>query len=115
MIEATFRDHVRSRTDPSMVTEALCKIFCHTVVVVHQSAVELGIDATFFAAPQPSAPAVVKFPGVAQTKANWSMRKERTMNGAFGGQSRLDAGKEKKRRRAAALHRRGLGRGVAVR
>lgn len=65
MIKAKLRDHVRSRTDASMVNESLGKILCHNVVVVHQSIEELGIDGTFSPAAAPARPTVVKFPGAA--------------------------------------------------
>jgi transposase len=54
MVKAKFRDHVRSKTDTAMKNEVLCKLLCHNIVVVHQSAIELGIDATFW--PEKAAP-----------------------------------------------------------
>jgi hypothetical protein len=48
MIKAKFGDSVRSKTDAAMVNEALCKVLCHNVVVLIQSACELGIAATFW-------------------------------------------------------------------
>lgn len=54
MIKAKFRDHVRSRTDRAMKNEVLCKFLCHNIVVVHQSMIELGIEAEFW--PQPPKP-----------------------------------------------------------
>ena len=57
MIKAKFRDHVRSRTDRAMKNEVLCKFLCHNIVVVHQSMVELGIEAEFW--PEPLKPLTV--------------------------------------------------------
>jgi transposase len=48
MIKAKFGDHVRSKSDAAMINEALCKVLCHNVVVLIQSACELGIEATFW-------------------------------------------------------------------
>jgi transposase len=48
MVKAKFRDHVRSKTDVAMKNEVLLKFLCHNVVVVHQTIVELGIEATFW-------------------------------------------------------------------
>jgi transposase len=48
MLKAKFRDHVRSRTDDAMKNEVLCKFLCHNIVVVHQSQIELGIEAVFW-------------------------------------------------------------------
>lgn len=48
MVKAKFRDHVRSRTDEAMKNEVLCKLLCHNIVVVHQSQIELGIEAAFW-------------------------------------------------------------------
>ena len=48
MVKAKFRDHVRSRTDDAMKNEVLCKFLCHNIVVVHQSQMELGIEAVFW-------------------------------------------------------------------
>ena len=50
MIKAKFGDSVRSKTDTAMVNEALCKVLCHNVVVLIQSACELGVEATFWKA-----------------------------------------------------------------
>jgi transposase len=57
MVKAKFRDHVRSRTDRAMKNEVLCKLLCHNVVVVHQSAIELGIAPEFW--PEPAKPLTV--------------------------------------------------------
>lgn len=48
MIKAKFRDHVRAKTDTAMKNEVLCKFLCHNIVVVHQSQIELGIEAEFW-------------------------------------------------------------------
>ena len=48
MIKAKFRDHVRSRTEPAMTNEALCKVLCHNLCVLIQSQCELGIEAVFW-------------------------------------------------------------------
>ena len=47
MIKAKFGDSLRSKTDTAMVNEALCKILCHNLCCLVQSAYELGITATF--------------------------------------------------------------------
>lgn len=39
---------MRSKTDTAMVNEALCKILCHNLCCLVQSAYELGITATFW-------------------------------------------------------------------
>jgi transposase len=56
MVKAKFWDHVRSRTDTAMKNEVLCKFLCHNIVVVHQAAIELGIEANFWGEPQPDGP-----------------------------------------------------------
>src|SRR5581483_10824873 len=48
MVKAKFTDHVRSRTEDAMTNEVLCKFLCHNICVVHQSQVELGIEAIFW-------------------------------------------------------------------
>jgi transposase len=48
MVKAKFRDHVRSKTDVAMKNEVLTKFLCHNIVVVHQSQIELGIEAEFW-------------------------------------------------------------------
>jgi transposase len=48
MIKGKFGDSVRSKTDTAMTNEALCKVLCHNVAVLIQSACELGIEATFW-------------------------------------------------------------------
>jgi transposase len=60
MVKAKFRDHVRSKTDVAMKNEVLLKVLCHNIVVVHQSAIELGIAAEFWT--DESKPATLKFP-----------------------------------------------------
>jgi transposase len=53
MVKAKFGDSLRSKTDAAMVNEALCKILCHNVCVLIQSAYELGIEATFWRRDRP--------------------------------------------------------------
>jgi transposase len=48
MIKSKFGDSLRSKTDTAMINEALCKILCHNLCVLVQSAYELGITATFW-------------------------------------------------------------------
>lgn len=48
MMKAKSGDHLRSKTDTTMVNEALCKVLCHNVCCVIQSIYELGISATFW-------------------------------------------------------------------
>jgi hypothetical protein len=48
MIKAKFGDHLRSRTDTAMANEALCKVLCHNLCCLIQSAYELGVVATFW-------------------------------------------------------------------
>ncbi len=48
MIKAKFGDSLRSKTDTAMVNEALCKILCHNLCCLVQSAYELGVTATFW-------------------------------------------------------------------
>ena len=48
MVEAKFRDHVRSRKDTAMVNEVLCKFLCHNICVAIQSQCELGIEPVFW-------------------------------------------------------------------
>jgi transposase len=48
MIKAKFGDAIRSKTDVAMTNEALCKVLCHNLCCLIQSAHELGIDATFW-------------------------------------------------------------------
>ena len=66
MVKAKFRDHVRAKTDVAMKNEVLLKILCHNVVVVHQSAIELGIEPLFWQdEPKPVGPRdVIRFPVV---------------------------------------------------
>ena len=49
MIKAKFGDSLRSKTDTAMANEALCKVFCHNICCLIQSACELGVEATFWA------------------------------------------------------------------
>ena len=48
MIKAKFGDSLRSKTDRAMVNEALCKILCHNICCLIQSAYELGVEAMFW-------------------------------------------------------------------
>ena len=61
MVKAKFRDHVRSRTDDAMKNEVLCKFLCHNICVVHQSQVELGIEAEFWEKESDDKPVVLPF------------------------------------------------------
>src|SRR5437870_6383349 len=47
MIKAKFGQRLRSKTMTAQINEALCKVLCHNLCVVIQSAHELGIDTTF--------------------------------------------------------------------
>jgi transposase len=49
MLKAKMGDGVRSKTAVAMVNEALVKVLCHNLVVVHQSHIELGIEPVFWA------------------------------------------------------------------
>ena len=48
MVKAKFGDALRSKSDTAMVNESLCKILCHNLVCLIQSAFELGIVAKFW-------------------------------------------------------------------
>lgn len=48
MIKAKFRDHVRSKTETSMINEVLCKIVCHNICCLIQEMYELGIEPEFW-------------------------------------------------------------------
>ncbi len=58
MVKAKFRDHVRSKGIVAMKNEVLCKFLCHNICVVHQSQIELGIEADFWQA-KADAPAIL--------------------------------------------------------
>ncbi len=47
MIKAKFGQRLRSKTLTAQVNEALCKVLCHNLCVLIQSALELGIEAAF--------------------------------------------------------------------
>jgi len=47
MIKAKFGQRLRSKSMTAQINEALCKVLCHNLCVVIQSAHELGIDTTF--------------------------------------------------------------------
>jgi transposase len=61
MIKAKFGDSVRCKCDTAMTNEALCKVLCHNLCCLIQSAYELGIQATFWGTdePEPEAAPVV--------------------------------------------------------
>lgn len=48
MIKAKFGSRIRSKTEIAQMNEVLCKILCHNLCVLVQSAYELGIEATFW-------------------------------------------------------------------
>ena len=48
MIKAKFGGRVRSKTPTAQTNEVLCKILCHNLCVLVQSAYEAGIEATFW-------------------------------------------------------------------
>ncbi len=50
MIKAKFGARIRSKTPVAQVNEVLCKVLCHNLCVLVQSAYELGIEATFWQA-----------------------------------------------------------------
>jgi hypothetical protein len=50
MIKAKFGARIRSKTAVAQINEVLCKILCHNLCVLVQSAYELGIEATFWQA-----------------------------------------------------------------
>src|SRR5713226_4572472 len=47
MIKAKFGQRLRSKTLTAQINEALCKVLCHNLCVVIQSAHELGIEMNF--------------------------------------------------------------------
>jgi len=51
MVKRKFGDSVRSRTNTSMMNEALAKIVCHNLCCVIQEWYEIGIDPTDFGMP----------------------------------------------------------------
>ncbi len=54
MVKAKFGDAVRSKTETAMVNEVLCKLLCHNLCCLIQSACELGIEATFWGDDKPA-------------------------------------------------------------
>jgi hypothetical protein len=71
-IKRKFGDAVRSKTDTSMMNEALAKIVCHNLCCVIQEWYELGIDPTDLGLPERKSDepsevceevAILKFPG----------------------------------------------------
>lgn len=63
MLKGKFRDGVRSKTNPAMTNEVLCKVLCHNIVVVIHEQEELGITAQFWPDDPADEPAVIPFPG----------------------------------------------------
>jgi len=61
MVKAKFQNHVRSRTTDAMKNEAYCKFLCHNICVVHQSQIELGIEAVFWPKDSDEKPIVLPF------------------------------------------------------
>jgi transposase len=57
MVKAKFGDSLRSKTDTAMINEALCKILCHNLCCLVQSAYELSVTATFWGKEASPAPA----------------------------------------------------------
>jgi transposase len=48
MIKSKFGSHIRSKSSVAQTNEVLCKVLCHNLCVLVQSAYELGIEATFW-------------------------------------------------------------------
>jgi hypothetical protein len=48
MVKRKFGDSVRSRTEPAMTNEVLCKFLCHNICCVILSLIELGIATEFW-------------------------------------------------------------------
>ncbi len=48
MIKSKFGTKIRSKTAVAQTNEVLCKVLCHNLCVLVQSAYELGIEATFW-------------------------------------------------------------------
>ncbi len=68
MMKAKFGDSLRSKTDTAMVNEALCKVLCHNVCCLIQSACELGVEATFWEARDLAS----DVPGKSQMEDGWT-------------------------------------------
>jgi len=47
LMKAKFGDALRSKTDPALVNEPLCKVLCHNICVLMQSMYELGVPICF--------------------------------------------------------------------
>lgn len=62
MIKAKFGDSLRSKTDAALINEALCKILCHNLCCLIQSAYELGIEAKFWGADEATEPGPIAIP-----------------------------------------------------
>lgn len=50
MIKSKFGNRVRSKTAVAQMDEVLCKVLCHNLRVLVQSAYELGVEAAFWQA-----------------------------------------------------------------
>jgi hypothetical protein len=48
MMKRKFGDSFHSKTDTAMVTEVLCKVLCHNLVVLIHEMYELGINPVFW-------------------------------------------------------------------
>lgn len=48
MIKSKFGSRIRSKTEVAQLNEVLCKVFCHNLCCLVQSAYQLGIEATFW-------------------------------------------------------------------
>ena len=74
MIKAKFGDSVRSKTDTAMMNEALCKVLCHNLCCLIQSACELGIETTFWKSEpdqEPMMPIEESLPMTEMTSWDW--------------------------------------------
>jgi hypothetical protein len=48
MIKGKFGERLRAKSATGQVNEVLCKVLCHNLCCVIQSAYELGIEPTFW-------------------------------------------------------------------
>jgi transposase len=60
-IKRKFGDSVRSRSEPAMVNEALCKILAHNLCCLIQEQCELGIEPIFWPEKAYTATAILPF------------------------------------------------------